>query len=257
MDELSINESAKRDEKCLKSEGNTSLITAESGEKLGIGVSLKSVLSPTFVKPLGYEWFVMRATYGRAEKAIEMIGTMENERCSADTNAAPIFAITPHETRRVFDGEKRTYQNVPCLPGLLFVLAKKEDAMMYTHRSKTRYSIDFIDFSYDHTQRTEHGRDILMRVPHKQMTNFLRVTEVENPQAFMLRDEECKFREGRYVRIVHGVFEGAVGRVARISNQTRVVIVIDNLMSYATSYIPKTFMEPLTDEEVAEFLSAK
>lgn len=239
---MSINESENRGEECLTRADSNVFTTAEPQ---GIGVSLDYVLMPEFELPKGYSWYVMRATYNRAEKAVEMInGTTPAQCCSSF-----VFAVTPHETRRVFEGEQRKYVKVACMPNMFFLLATREMAFEFTHRGKKETAISYVDFAYDHTQKNEHGRDRVMKVPHRQMQNFLRVIEIDNPQAFVVNDSECNFRPGGYVRVIHGLFKGAIGRVARIKNQTRVVVTIDNVLSYATSYIPKAFIEPVSDEE--------
>lgn len=213
--------------------------------------TMDEILSPEFVKPDDCEWFVMRATYNRAEKAVEVINAACSRADDVEGQHIKAFAFTPLETKRVFEGEQRKYVRVACMPNMLFVLASRQVAELFTHRSDSRWAMAYVDFAYDHTQKNEHGRDRIMRVPHRQMINFLRVMEVDNPQAFMLRDEQCTFRPGGYVRIINGLFEGAIGRVARIQQQTRVVVTIEGLLSYATSYIPKAFMQPLTDDEAA------
>lgn len=252
-----------RDDRCLAC-ADSNVFTA--AELQGIGVSLNHVLMPEFMPPEGYNWYVMRATYNRAEKAVEMINdklryeveTTANELDVLTSDSAseptprrslPVFAITPHETRRVFEGENRKYVKVACMPNMFFLLATREIAFEFTHRGKKDTAINYVDFAYDHTQKNEHGVDRVMKVPHRQMQNFLRVIEVDNPQAFVVSDSMCNFRPGGYVRIIHGIFEGAIGRVARIKNQTRVVVTIDNVLSYATSYIPKAYIEPISEEE--------
>lgn len=55
-----------------------------------------------------------------------------------------------------------------------------------------------------------------------------------------------KFEKGQLVRITDGAFKGVEGRVARWHGQQRVGVVVDDLVTVVTAYIPSAFLENMT-----------
>lgn len=52
-----------------------------------------------------------------------------------------------------------------------------------------------------------------------------------------------KFEKGQLVRVIDGAFKGVVGRVARWQGQQRIGVVIDDLVTVVTAYVPSAFLE--------------
>ena len=59
----------------------------------------------------------------------------------------------------------------------------------------------------------------------------------------IVSEEIQKFEKGQLVRVVKGEFKGFVGRVARHKGQQRVGIVVDNLLTVMTAYVPSAYCE--------------
>lgn len=215
--------------------------------------AVAELLSPEFQPKADCQWFVMRVTYGRADKAVEHItreackDTDENPNETGNTLSLPYFAYTPHETKVQIKNGKRKKERVACLPGYVFFYGSEADAFRFTHRSNEDEALPFLDFAYDHTSKTLSGTDKRMIIQSHEMLNFMRLAEIDTPKAYSVTAEECHFRKGGKVRIVHGVFKGIVGRVARIHSQTRVVVTLEGIIQYATAYIPSAFMVPVED----------
>ena len=55
--------------------------------------------------------------------------------------------------------------------------------------------------------------------------------------------EVPKCEKGQLVRITDGAFKGVIGRVARWQGQQRVGVVVDDLVTVVTAYIPSAFLE--------------
>ena len=55
--------------------------------------------------------------------------------------------------------------------------------------------------------------------------------------------EVPKFEKGQLVKVTDGVFKGVVGRVARWQGQQRVGVVVDDLVTVVTAYVPSAFLE--------------
>ena len=47
------------------------------------------------------------------------------------------------------------------------------------------------------------------------------------------------------VRVVDGAFKGVVGRVARWHGQQRVAVVVDELVTAVTAYVPSAFLDEI------------
>ncbi len=45
------------------------------------------------------------------------------------------------------------------------------------------------------------------------------------------------------MRVIEGAFAGLIGKVARYQGQQRVAIIIDGLLTIASAYVPKAFIE--------------
>lgn len=54
-----------------------------------------------------------------------------------------------------------------------------------------------------------------------------------------------KFEKGQLVKVIDGVFKGVVGRVARWQGQQRVGVIVDDLVTVLTAYVPSGFLQML------------
>lgn len=57
--------------------------------------------------------------------------------------------------------------------------------------------------------------------------------------------EVPKFEKGQLVRVTDGAFKGVIGRVARWQGQQRVGVVVDELVTVVTAYVPSAFIESI------------
>ena len=55
--------------------------------------------------------------------------------------------------------------------------------------------------------------------------------------------EVPKFEKGQLVKVIDGAFKGVIGRVARWQGQQRVGVVVDDLVTVVTAYVPSAFLE--------------
>ena len=66
---------------------------------------------------------------------------------------------------------------------------------------------------------------------------------VEAEDIILVPSDVEKFKAGQTVRVIEGVFKGAIGKVVRFQGQQRIGIVIDGLMTVASAYVPSAFLE--------------
>ena len=185
------------------------------------GVSVENAQTET------KQWYVLRVSYGRAEKANELL------------KAKGIETHLPlHTTYKEVNG-KRIKQRLPLLPNFLF--AKTTISVLQSFL-KSSPDLSFITFYYDHFNKKTDGKNPPLVVPKESMDNFIKLTSIDNEHILLIDEVNGTYKQGDYVRIIDGQFKGIEGRVTKITGQKRVIVELPGLCSVATAYIPKAFM---------------
>ena len=186
-----------------------------------IGVSVRNAQSET------EQWYVLRVSYGRAEKANEIL------------TAKGIETYLPlHTINKEVDG-KRKKQRVPMLPNFLFV---RTTLSILESLIKSSPDFHFITFYYDHFNMKSDGKNPPLIVPTESMDNFIKLTSIDDEHILLIDEINGTYKQGDYVRIIEGSFKGIEGRVTKITGQKRVIVELPGLCSVATAYIPKGFI---------------
>lgn len=173
-----------------------------------------------------HRWYILRTSDGNAISACDRI------------SGTGLTAFTPTEYRPTMIGKEKVWQQTPSQPDLLFVYGTYD-----TIRTIIRqYGMNTLEFV---CARTAESIYTPITVPDDSMNNLIRLVNVGLPQSYSVTDAEIHYRPGGPVRITDGPFKGVIGRVARIHTQTRVVVSIPGIISFATTYIPKHQMEPV------------
>lgn len=202
------------------------------------GVSLDYVLSPSFVEPEDYHWFVLRVPYGR-------------EREVAATIQSPtLLTYAPVQTLARIHGGKRELVEKSALPNMFFAYARESDLAYYQQRpialkGHPDWQPAQLRFVYDHTHKTAQGYDRKMIVPMEQMRHFIRVTMQHDEHVRIYMSEAFSAKQGDYVEVIEGKFAGVRGRVARLHGQTCVLVNLDGLCIASTAYVPKAFLKKI------------
>ena len=202
------------------------------------GVSLNYVLSPTFVQPADYHWFVLRVPYGREREV------------AASIQSPTLLTYAPALTVARIRNGKRVMEEKSALPNMFFAYAREEQLAYYQQRPIA--SIDHPDhrpgqlrFMYDHTRKTRTGMDRKMTVPFEQMCHFIRVTMQHDEHVRVYLNDAFSARQGDYVEVIEGKFAGVRGRVARLHGQTCVLVELDGICLASTAYVPKAFLKKI------------
>ena len=162
-------------------------------------------------------WYILRSSDNKAQDAgIRMSGLGMRTFC-------------PTEYRATTIGEDKVWEQYPSRPDLLFVYGTYDDirSLITLHGMK---SLEFLSTPSSGSITTP------VTVSDYDMENLMRLVNVGMPQSYSVTEKEIHYRPG-------GPFKDIVGRVARIHTQTRVVVSIPGVISYATTYIPKHQME--------------
>ena len=185
------------------------------------GVSVENAQSET------KQWYVLRVSYGRAEKANELL------------KAKGIETHLPRHTTYKGVNGKRIKQRLPLLPNFLF--AKTTISVLQSFL-KSSPDLSFITFYYDHFNKKPDGKNPPLVVPKESMDNFIKLTSIDDEHILLIDKVNGTYKQGDYVRIIDGPFKGIEGRVTKITGQKRVIVELPGICSVATAYIPKVFL---------------
>lgn len=186
-------------------------------------------VSSDYAQKANHEWFVLRITYNRIQKAHGII------------SASDIQSYMPmhYAIKKEIGKKKRILQ--PLLPNLLFVYATREAVNSIIKNKGAEISI--LKFYLDKTKPLEeNGKHPPLTIPFAAMTNFIKATSTNNDHVRIVSSEQCHYKSGDIVKVIAGEFEGVTGKVARIAGQQRVVVEISGLCLVATAYIPTDFI---------------
>ena len=189
-------------------------------------------VSSDYVQKADHEWFVLRVTYNRTQKAYSIISTSDVQ------SYMPMHYVIKKEIGK----KKRMLQ--PLLPNLFFVYATREVADSIVRKKGDELSI--VKYYLDKTKPLEEsGKHPPLTIPFAAMMNFIKATCTDNEHIRIVSSDQCHFKSGDIIKIIDGEFKGVTGRVARIAGQQRVVVEVSGLCLVATAYIPSAFIEKI------------
>lgn len=156
--------------------------------------------------------------------------------------AKGVTAFYPTKTIvRVVNGKRRVV-TISRLPNMFFAYGTEEQLKTYVYDN---VNLPFLRFYYRHLHIGNEIEKIPMIVPDSQMNSLKIVCEAEAENTIVSLVEIPKFEKGQMVRVVDGAFKGVVGRVARWHGQQRVAVVVDELVTAVTAYVPSAFLDEI------------
>ena len=203
--------------------------TPSTSDDVRNGVSVENV-------PAGNkQWFVLRVTYGRIDKAKTFV------------EAKGLECYVPLQYKEVRKQGKKRIITTTLLPSLIFVHASAEQVENLLHDIKivANESRALLSYYFDHTiHRQDHpDRNPPLTIQDEAMNNFIRLTSVKNPHIIPVTSNSIQFKLGDNVVVTEGEFKGIHGRVARIAGQQRVIVELFDGCLVATAYVPKEAMK--------------
>lgn len=171
------------------------------------------------------QWFPMRVTYNREMAVKSCLDELSIEN------------FLPLRYDLVGEGSHRRRTLVPAIHNLIFIRSTQpritELKMFSSALQPLRYMM---------RQATdEHPREIL-RVPDKQMSDFIRVASVEDDSVMFLDSSDYLRRPGIRVRVTEGYFAGVEGVIKRIGKNRRVVVQLEGIAAVAITYVPASHL---------------
>ena len=198
------------------------------------GVSTKNALSTTKKSSNNPKepqlWYALRTTYGREKKAYDYMTTKG------------ITAFLPTvNTIKMINGKRKSVTESR-LPNIFFAYGTEEEIKAYVYDN---VNLPFLRFYYRHKHEGKKIEKTPMIVPTSQIDSLKIICEAEAEDIIISHTEIPKFEKGQVVRIIDGAFKGVVGRIARYQGQQRVAVVMDELVTICTAYIPSAFIETI------------
>ena len=198
------------------------------------GVSTKNTLSTTKKSSNNPKepqlWYALRTTYGREKKAYDYM------------TAKGITAFLPTvNTIKMINGKRKSVTESR-LPNIFFAYGTEEEIKAYVYDN---VNLPFLRFYYRHKHEGKKIEKTPMIVPTSQIDSLRIICEAEAEDIIISHTEIPKFEKGQVVRIIDGAFKGVVGRIARYQGQQRVAVVMDELVTICTAYVPSAYIETM------------
>lgn len=200
------------------------------------GVSPNYEITPSKPNESNLVWFYMRVAYGQEKKVRDYLLSVGVE----------VFHPT-WKKERVIAGVKKLVE-VSLIPNALFVHSTANIMKKYVGKEPTPNLHYFYEPHFDKKRKPiGTGRRPII-LPDYQMQSFQIWTSSQNLNKIFLDIDQFNFKQNDFVRITNGEFKGFVGVVVRLQGQTRVGILIEGVGFISTAYVPKTYLQLVSDE---------
>ena len=169
-------------------------------------------------------WFPMRVTYHREMKIKALLDDLGID------NFLPMrWEIV--ETKG--GGRKRIL--LPAIHNLIFVRSTQE---YLTNLKTTREEFSPLRYMMRRPLSSGQGNGEIIRVPDRQMENFMRVASVKDDRVMFLENSDYINKVGQHVKVIDGYFAGVEGIIKRINKNKRVVVQLEGLAAVAIAFVP-------------------
>ena len=206
-------------------------VSAESSQT-GVSTRNAHILSKSKVQKEDEipHWYALRTTYGREKKAYDYM------------TAKGITAFYPTtDTVKLIKG-KRKVVTESRLPNIFFAYGTEEQLKSFVYDN---VNLPFLRFYYRHEHVGSRAIKTPLIVPKYQMESLKIICEAEASDIIVSLSSVPNFQTGQMVRVVDGAFKGVIGRVKRWQGQQRVGVIIGDMATFATAYVPSAFLEKI------------
>ena len=208
--------------------------TPVAAESSHTGLSTQNALSATKPKaPREADtphWYALRTTYGREKKAYDYM------------TAKGITAFYPTTNVVKLIKGKRKNVTESRLPNIFFAYGTEEQLQEYVYDN---VNLPFLRFYYRHYHEGSKIKKTPLIVPDNQMDSLKIICAADADNTFVSLVKVPKFEKGQLVKVIDGAFKGVTGRVARWQGQQRVAVIVDDLVTVCTAYVPSAFLEKM------------
>lgn len=196
------------------------------------GVSTRNVHTGTTLKQQKQEdtphWYALRCTYGREKAAYDYFVAKGIIAFYSTTNAVKII-----NGKRKVVAESR-------LPNIFFAFGTEEQIKTFVYDN---VNLPYLRFYYRHKHIGNRIIKLPLIVPNYQMESLKIICAAEASDIVISLSSVPNFQAGQMVRVIEGTFKGVIGRVKRWQGQQRVGVIIGDMATFATAYVPSAFLE--------------
>lgn len=175
------------------------------------------------------QWFPMRVTYNRELKVKEHLDEMNVEN------------FIPMHYEFIGKGNDRKRKLVPAIHNLVFIKSTKQQL---THLKQSIKELEPLRFI---VRTTLDGNSEILRIPDRQMENFMRVASKQDDSVMFLQPGDYINKVGRRVLITEGVFAGVEGVIKRFKSNRHVVVQMEGLAAVAITYVPTNYIATINE----------
>lgn len=175
-------------------------------------------------------WYALRTTYGREKRAYDYM------------TAKGITAFYPTTNVVKLIKGKRKVVTESRLPNIFFAYGTEEQLKSFVYDN---VNLPFLRFYYRHEHVGSRAIKTPLIVPKYQMESLKIICEAEASDIIVSLSSVPNFQTGQMVRVVDGAFKGVIGRVKRWQGQQRVGVIIGDMATFATAYVPSAFLEKI------------
>ena len=208
-----------------------STVSVESSQT---GVSTKNALLPTKPKVQREadipHWYALRTTYGREKKANDYLTAKGITTFYPTTNVVKLI-----KGKRKVVTESR-------LPNIFFAYGTEKQIKTFVYDN---VNLPYLRFYYRHFHVGRRIDKTPLIVPDDQLDSLRIICSADSDNTIVSSVEVPKFEKGQLVKVIDGTFKGVIGRVARWQGQQRVAVVVDDLVTVITAYVPSAFLMKL------------
>ena len=179
-------------------------------------------------------WYALRTTYGREKRAYDYM------------TANGVTAFYPTITSVKLINGKRKVVTESRLPNIFFAYGTEEQLKSFVYDN---VNLPYLRFYYRHVHIGRNIEKTPLVVPDYQMKSLKIACNSKEDDVIIVSGEIQKFEKGQLVRVIKGKFEGFMGVVARHKGQQRVGIVVDNLLTVLTAYVPSAYCEVVEEKQ--------
>lgn len=179
-------------------------------------------------------WFPMRIAHGRPERTLGIRDFLTQHQVETFLPMTYKMKVIKGKPKRVL---------LPAIDNLIFIRSVEE---CITFMKRTQSVLLPLRYILWHPVDSEYAS--ILRIPDRQMQNFMRVAGVQDDRVMYLGNKDFSQKIGRKVRILDGPFKGVVGTIYRVKKDRRVVVSLDNITSVAISYINPSLLQEIEDK---------
>lgn len=200
------------------------------------GVSTRNALLRKTIKKQHPEkvpqWYALRCTYGREKAAYDYLVN----------NGITAFHPTTSVVKLI--NGKRKVVTESRLPNIFFAFGTEEQLKSFVYDN---VNLPHLRFYYRHEHIGHRIKKTPLIVPNDQIESLKIICAADANDIIVSLSSVPNFQAGQLVRVIEGTFKGVIGRVKRWQGQQRVGVIIGDMATFATAYVPSAFLEKISN----------